>query len=182
MERASKMIILLPFLLLLLLSCSLELSYSSDSSHIVQVTDRFRSTEHQFRSFIQKYNKNYATPEEYAHRLRVFAGNLARAAKNQILDPTAVHGVTPFFDLSEEEFERSYMGLSVQDKEGRLVGGEQQTAADLDASGLPSSFDWREKGAVTDVKMQVSNSTRLVKSLELLQFNPSLYFDSIFQF
>lgn len=71
-----------------------------------------------------------------------------------MLDPTAKHGITSFFDLSEEEFERSYLGLAVQDKE-RMLGAGMRTAEEVDVSGLPASFDWREKGAVTDVKMQV---------------------------
>ncbi|ONK71871.1 uncharacterized protein A4U43_C04F13240 [Asparagus officinalis] len=141
------------FVPLLLVSCSAVTSYPSVSPHIARVTDRFRSPERQFQSFIRRYNRDYRTAEEYAHRLGVFTRNLARAAENQMLDPTAKHGITPFFDLSEEEFERSYLGLAVQDKEG-MLGAEMRTAEEVDVRGLPASFDWREKGAVTDVKMQ----------------------------
>ncbi|CAA6655555.1 unnamed protein product [Spirodela intermedia] len=113
-----------------------------------------------FVSFARKYGKEYATREEYLHRLAVFARNAAKAAEHQALDPTAVHGVTPFSDLTEEEFERHFTGLAAAGgAAGRRCGraggrGGRQTAPHLDVKGLPSNFDWREKGAVTDVKMQ----------------------------
>lgn len=90
------------------------------------------------------------------HRLGIFAKNLLRAAEHQLLDPTAVHGVTQFSDLSEEEFESLYTGFKGPTEAAPVlrdgVGGEAQV---LEADGLPESFDWREKGAVTEVKMQV---------------------------
>lgn len=110
-------------------------------------------TEKEFKIFMDKYGKTYSTRQEYMHRLGVFAKNMVRAAEHQALDPTAVHGVTPFSDLSEEEFERMYTG--VRGGPGLSEGGERSTVQLMDVSGLPESFDWREKGAVTEVKMQV---------------------------
>ncbi|PPD74033.1 hypothetical protein GOBAR_DD29042 [Gossypium barbadense] len=109
----------------------------------------------QFRVFMVTYGKNYSTREEYMHRLGIFAKNLVRAAEHQLLDPTAVHGVTQFSDLSEEEFESLYTGFKGPTVAAPLlrdgVGGEAEV---LEVDGLPESFDWREKGAVTEVKMQ----------------------------
>ncbi|KAF2318482.1 hypothetical protein GH714_008152 [Hevea brasiliensis] len=106
-------------------------------------------TEENFKIFMKKYNKEYATREEYMHRLGIFAKNIVRAVEHQALDPTAVHGVTQFMDLTEEEFERMYTGV---------VGGgahvEDVTTSFVEAGGLPENFDWRKKGAVTDVKTQ----------------------------
>ncbi|XP_042403191.1 probable cysteine protease RD19D [Zingiber officinale] len=120
-----------------------------EDSQILQVTDRrpLGATELRFRAFLQKYNKEYRNREEYAHRMGIFARNLARAAEHQVLDPTAVHGVTPFSDLTEAEFEEAFTGLVTHRP-------EFPTAAVMEVDGLPSSFDWREKGAVTDVKIQ----------------------------
>ncbi|KAI3695923.1 hypothetical protein L1987_78928 [Smallanthus sonchifolius] len=125
---------------------------------IVQVTDHPNNhllgtpTEHRFTAFIQEHGKQYSTREEYLHRLGVFSKNLLRAAGHQLLDPTAVHGVTPFSDLSEEEFETMYLGLK--------SGGIKQknsgvgTAPPVEIKDLPEDFDWREKGGVTEVKKQ----------------------------
>ena len=124
---------------------------------IHQVTDdhaHLLGTERKFKMFMEKYGKTYSSREEYVHRLRIFAKNLIRAAEHQALDPTAVHGVTPFSDLSPEEFEQSYAGL----RGGPGFGNgfpELTTAPPLEVSDLPESFDWREKGAVTEVKIQV---------------------------
>ncbi|KAB5538992.1 hypothetical protein DKX38_016525 [Salix brachista] len=109
-------------------------------------------TEEKFKMFIKKHKKEYKTREEYVHRFGIFGKNLIRAAEHQALDPTAIHGVTPFMDLTEEEFERIYTGVLG----GGTVPVEKASASFMDASGLPGSFDWREKGAVTDVKMQGS--------------------------
>ncbi|CAI0541038.1 unnamed protein product [Linum tenue] len=113
--------------------------------------DHLLGTEDNFKLFVQKYNKEYADSEEYAHRLGVFAANLVRAAEHQALDPTAIHGITPFMDLTEEEFQRMYTGVSMP---GGLDGRPDHEEEVMDTSGLPEYFDWREKGAVTDVKMQ----------------------------
>ncbi|KAJ4822695.1 putative cysteine protease rd19d [Turnera subulata] len=111
--------------------------------------------EGKFKIFIKNYNKEYSSREEYVHRLRIFAKNLIRASEHQALDPTAVHGVTPFMDLTEEEFEKMYTGFlggGSQVVDGGVEG--EGVKSFVDVSGLPGSFDWREKGAVTDVKMQ----------------------------
>lgn len=152
--------------LLAVLTCA-HLSFASASLdlNIRQVTDNEipaagenllgTATEVRFKSFMQEHGKEYATHEEYVHRLGVFAKNLIRAAEHQILDPTAVHGVTRFSDLTGEEFERMYMGVLKGAGRASLLGGGAE-APRLDVSDLPENFDWRDKGAVTEVKMQVS--------------------------
>nr|XP_043618338.1 probable cysteine protease RD19D [Erigeron canadensis] len=130
----------------------------ADDSMIAQVTDNVNNhllgthTEHQFAVFIKEHGKQYSSREEYLHRLGVFAKNLIRATEHQLLDPTAVHGVTPFSDLSEEEFEGMYLG--VKGGGSSLMSNGLETAPLLDVDDLPEEFDWREKGAVTEVKKQ----------------------------
>ena len=144
---------------LYLLSSSAGASDTLEDPKIRPVTGladnrRVGATERRFQAFMRRYGKEYGSREEYGHRLGVFARNLARAAEHQVLDPTAVHGITPFSDLTEEEFERAFMGIAAKDDKGG-VSMEYPTAPRMEVDGLPSSFDWRKKGAVTDVKVQV---------------------------
>lgn len=106
-----------------------------------------------FRSFIKKYGKLYSGHQEYTHRLKIFKRNLGRALHHQALDPIAVHGITQFSDLSEEEFERHFLGL--RDPPAAAKPVETGTPAPiLPVDSLPANFDWREHGAVTLVKNQ----------------------------
>ncbi|GMN28057.1 hypothetical protein TIFTF001_050511 [Ficus carica] len=163
------------------LTCALTLTLTvaleyADDPVIHQVTDecgdniahrRYFSgnellgTEKKFRMLMEKYGKAYGSRKEYVRRLGIFARNMVKAAEHQVPDPTAVHGVTPFSDLSQEAFERSYTGFRGGPGFGYRNVAEDSSAAaaeNVEVSGdkLPESFDWREKGAVTDVKMQVS--------------------------
>lgn len=152
----------LVFSTLLLLTCSASSSsISGEDPTILQVTDEIHAdpmphlaVEGEFQAFLKRFGKEYGSAKEYARRLRVFARNIVRAAEHQALDPTAVHGVTPFSDLTEDEFERRFTGLAMESDKGRISAG-QHIAPEMDTRRLPVSFDWREKGAVTDVKMQV---------------------------
>ena len=141
---------------------TLSAAVHEDTSNIFQVTSGDRKfldndvvgAEKHFKVFMEKYEKKYDTREEYLHRLGIFAKNMIRAAKHQVLNPTAVHGVTPFSDLSEEEFEELYTGVRGGNTDTDVV---KETGPLLEVGGLPESFDWREKGAVTEVKMQVNS-------------------------
>ncbi|KAH6760409.1 Papain family cysteine protease [Perilla frutescens var. hirtella] len=141
-----------------LLTCALTLLANPEyDPKILQVTDNHHllgtAAELRFKSFAQEYGKEYSTRAEYLHRLGVFAENLIRAAEHQAMDPTAKHGVTQFSDLSAEEFESMYTGV----RGGAADTSENGVVAEeMEAGDLPESFDWRERGAVTDVKMQGS--------------------------
>jgi cathepsin F len=148
------------FLYALTLSSALHRSFSNHENLIQDVARKLElkdnellKTEKKFKVFMQDYSKRYSTREEYLLRLGIFAKNLVKAAEHQVLDPTAIHGVTQFSDLSEEEFERFYTGVKGGFPSSNGVGG---VAPPLDVEGLPENFDWREKGAVTGVKMQVT--------------------------
>lgn len=124
--------------------------------------DLVLSAEAHFTSFKQKFGKSYATAEEHDYRLGVFKANMRRARRHQKLDPTAVHGITQFSDLTPKEFKRSFLGL--RKRRPNLKGAHQ--APILPTGDLPKDFDWREKGAVTEVKNQV----RVLVSLGLFRF------------
>jgi cathepsin F len=83
----------------------------------------------------------------------VFTANLRRARRHQRLDPSAVHGVTKFSDLTPDEFRDRFLGLR-KSRRAPLLGSAHD-ALTLPTDGLPTEFDWREKGAVGPVKDQV---------------------------
>ncbi|NP_001116343.1 cathepsin W precursor [Felis catus] len=110
-----------------------------------------------FTLFQIQYNRSYSNPEEYARRLDIFAHNLAQAQQLEEEDlGTAEFGVTPFSDLTEEEFGRLY-GHRRMDGEapkvGREVGSEEW------GESVPPTCDWRKlDGVISSVKKQESCS------------------------
>ncbi|KAI6669198.1 hypothetical protein NL676_004083 [Syzygium grande] len=139
-----------------IIALALTFTLCSSSPAILQVTEHnpLLTAERRFQIFMRKYDRSYSTREEYSRHLGIFAANLARAAEHRALDPTAVHGVTPFSDLSPEEFESLYSGVRVGGGGLGSSNGVAPPAEEEAVNGLPESFDWREKGAVTEVKMQ----------------------------
>ncbi|KAL0890248.1 hypothetical protein Bca101_014231 [Brassica carinata] len=97
--------------------------------------EKLLNLDHQFTLFKSKYDKTYKNQVEHDHRFRVFKSNL--------LDPSAVHGVTQFSDVTPKEFSRKYLGL----KRRFRLPNDTQKAAILPTSELPTDFDWREHGA-----------------------------------
>jgi hypothetical protein len=159
----ARLLLLLAFLFTTAALCSPDASAAEDPL-IEQVVgdgadDELElNAEAHFASFVQRFGKTYRDDEERAHRLSVFKANLLRARRHQRLDPTAVHGVTKFSDLTPAEFRRQFVGLRRSRSSGRdlLKGsGSAHEAPILPTDGLPTDFDWREHGAVGPVKDQV---------------------------
>ncbi|KAL4555596.1 hypothetical protein LXL04_038220 [Taraxacum kok-saghyz] len=128
---------------------------SGDDVFIRQVVDdgaqSLNTEEHHFGAFKRKFGKSYASQEEHDYRFTVFKTNIRRAKRHQKLDPSAVHGVTRFSDMTSAEF-RKHLGLR-----SRLrFPADASEAPILPTSDLPDDFDWRDHGAVTDVKNQGS--------------------------
>lgn len=87
---------------LALLDCSASL-YSNNTDHMEFAWNQFKAD----------YNKRYASPAEDASRFAVFVQNMAVAdARNlaeQAAGGSAVHGITKFSDLSQDEFASRYL-------------------------------------------------------------------------
>ncbi|GJN37061.1 hypothetical protein PR202_gb25982 [Eleusine coracana subsp. coracana] len=121
----------------------------------VDELDESLNAEAYFASFVRRFGKSYRDDAERAHRLGVFKANLRRARRYQRLDPTAVHGVTKFSDLTPAEFRRQFLGLR-RSSSRDVPKGSAHEAPILPTDGLPTDFDWREHGAVGPVKDQGS--------------------------
>ena len=142
------------FSLFLATSLAAASGKSADGEDLViqQVVDgdHLLSADHHFRLFKRRFGKSYATEEEHDYRFSVFKTNLRRARRHQRLDPSAVHGVTQFSDLTPAEFRQKHLGLK------RLrFPADANKAPILPTEDLPADFDWRDHGAVTSVKNQV---------------------------
>ncbi|KAF5745428.1 cysteine proteinase [Tripterygium wilfordii] len=118
---------------------------------VVDDQDHLLSSEHHFSLFKRNFQKVYGSQEEHDYRFGVFKANLGLAARHQKLDPSAVHGVTQFSDLTPAEFRRTFLGLR-----GLRFPKDANKAPILPTTDLPEDFDWRERGAVTAVKNQGS--------------------------
>eukprot|EP00898_Chlorokybus_atmophyticus_P005286 jgi/Chlat1/5759/Chrsp387S05502 len=107
--------------------------------------------EAQFATFMEVHGRKHEGVE-YVRRLAIFAENIAKAHERQLLDPSAVHGVSPFMDLTEEEFASQHLGMAFSASD--FPSHEERMAPLLPTQGLPETFDWRERGAVGEVKNQ----------------------------
>ncbi|KAG7011723.1 Cysteine protease RD19A, partial [Cucurbita argyrosperma subsp. argyrosperma] len=107
--------------------------------------------EHHFSLFKRRFGKSYATEEEHDLRFKIFKANMRQALCQQSFDPSTIHGVTQFSDLTPSEFREAFLGL----RRNRLrLPVDTNTATILPTENLPIHFDWRERGAVTAVKNQ----------------------------
>ncbi|XP_037697094.1 cathepsin W isoform X2 [Choloepus didactylus] len=98
-----------------------------------------------FTLFLIQYNRTYSSPAEYAHRLVIFAHNLAQAQQLQEEDlGTAEFGVTPFSDLTEEEFDQIYGHRRVT---GRVPSVDRARSEEREKS-VPRTCDWRKAAGV----------------------------------
>ncbi|CAA3010049.1 cysteine protease RD19A-like [Olea europaea subsp. europaea] len=114
--------------------------------------DNLLNADYHFTIFKRRFQKAYATKEEHDYRFSVFKANLRMAKRHQKLDPSAVHGVTQFSDLTPQEFRRNFLGVN---RHLHLPADTKQ-APILPTNDLPKEFDWREHGAVAPVKNQGS--------------------------
>ncbi|KAM4845394.1 cathepsin W isoform 2-T2 [Thomomys bottae] len=108
-----------------------------------------------FKLFQIQFNRSYSNPTEYARRLDIFAHNLIQAQRLQEEDlGTAEFGVTPFSDLTEEEFDQLY-------GHWRAAGGEtsmeRKVGSEEWGMPMPHTCDWRKaRGIISSVKNQES--------------------------
>jgi len=101
-----------------------------------------------FGEFVSAFEKKYESEEERLKRFAIFESNLAAMSGLQAADPEATYThLTPFADQTPEEYSARNTLKASKKVDAPVVEL-------LDTSNLPTSFDWREKGAVTPVKNQ----------------------------
>lgn len=113
-------------------------AYFSLSGSQVNVQD-------QFQSWAQKFGRVYEDRDQEIYRLGVYIQNLAKIALLNAENSGATFGETEFMDLTPEEFQQYYLGLSVGERENEIGTIMVSNANDI---------DWTTKGAVQAVKNQ----------------------------
>ncbi|KAM9220564.1 LOW QUALITY PROTEIN: cathepsin W [Dugong dugon] len=108
-----------------------------------------------FTLFQIQYNRSYSSPSEHARRLHIFARNLDQAQQLQEEDlGTAKFGVTPFSDLTEEEFAQVY---GHQKAPGRVPNVSREVVPEEWGKSVPSTCDWRKWAEVTKTVRNQNN-------------------------
>lgn len=106
-----------------------------------------------FKQFQEMYNKRYHSTIEKNLRYKTFRQNLDRIEElGEQERGTAKYGMTQFTDMTPNEFKR-YTGLLPRLKHENAISNPMATIPDIE---LPKSFDWRDKGVISEVKNQGS--------------------------
>lgn len=99
------------------------------------------SLKYMFETFKTEYGRNYATMEEEQSRYAIFAENLktidARNEMERKAGGSAIHGITKFADLSQEEFAKKFLTADISMKSKTVEYGEVPPY-----TGTQSSVDW----------------------------------------
>jgi len=119
---------------------------------VLAVAFALESDEALFRTFISDYNKQY-TGFEYQFRLKIFKHNLKKYDQLNEKSPLATYGINKFSDLSDDEFKSTYL-MKAFDPADTCIFPYHVSQKDVQTKNLPPAYDWRTKGAVSEVKDQ----------------------------
>ncbi|ESW31452.1 hypothetical protein PHAVU_002G239300 [Phaseolus vulgaris] len=149
------------FLLFLVLVSFICLSFAFPSAYTIHgrdKLDKFSSEEEVlqlFQVWQKEHGREYGNPEEKAKRFHIFQRNLRYINEMNAKRKSGTQhrlGLNKFADTSPEEFAETY--LKEIDMPSNLGSRKMQKDDDDDCENLPDSVDWREKGAVTEVRDQ----------------------------
>jgi len=127
-----------------------SLFYDSRLDGTVEETEYDKNVSLLFDEFKVNFNKYYESAMEHATRLRIFKHNLHIIDElNRLEQGTANYGITEFADYTTYEYKQR-TGL-LRRKEDNEIRNSMAEIPDID---LPTSFDWRDKGVVTEVKIK----------------------------
>jgi len=109
-----------------------------------------------FHRFMETHGRNYSSKKEYKHRYGVFKQNMKKVQfLRESEQGTAEYGHTIFADFTEMEF-KQYTGMAIW--KGKRLSDDPEIhwpPAEIPNVDLPEDgFDWRQHGAVSEVKNQ----------------------------
>jgi len=131
-----------------------------------------------FLQYIRTYKKSYAAAE-FPVRYRNYQASMARVAERNQKSMSiggATYAPNMFSDLSPEEFRATMLMKNPIKKADERVAGVETIKPTISTADLPTSFDWREQGAVTAVKNQAQcgscwafSATENIESVNILK-------------
>lgn len=106
--------------------------------------------EDKFARWMEQYGRTYETEAEKAKRFEIFRETVRYVETRQKEGATSL-GLTKFADMTQTEFASKYLTKTP-------VRGDQNVSsvpvAVPKAGSTPSSYNWQDQGAITDVKNQ----------------------------
>jgi len=107
-----------------------------------------------FTSWVQTHQKSYSN-EEFLYRWNVWRENHLYILKHNSENHTFALSMNHFGDLTTEEFNRLYNGVTFDFSSHILNAQSSSNVLDEEEKfNVSAVFDWRQKGAVTQVKNQ----------------------------
>ncbi|KAI8425361.1 hypothetical protein MSG28_007122 [Choristoneura fumiferana] len=128
--------------------CDYQESLTTEHHHMLQA-------EQLFYDFLTTYSPDYVDNyTEMAKRFTIFRANVRKVHELNVHERgTARYAMTRFSDLTYKEFTSKYLGLRPDLKNANNI---PLVKAEIPEVQLPDKFDWRDHGAVTEVKNQGS--------------------------
>ena len=108
----------------------------------------------EFAAFKAKFDKTYTSIDEEATRFNIFKENLNHISKQKKMISSYVVGITQFSDLTHQEFKDLYLGGYKNPSNIHSLNVKASERSSYSPKDLPESVDWRDKGAISDVKNQ----------------------------
>jgi len=104
-----------------------------------------------FTEFVQKYDKQYSTIEEFTMRYKAFETNFMEvvAADDFLGSKGHKKSITKFSDMTKEEFKTKMLTLKAVPN-----GWCDEVKMEKNLTAIPASLDWRAKGKVSPIKDQ----------------------------
>ncbi|KAJ1426137.1 Peptidase C1A, papain C-terminal [Sesbania bispinosa] len=125
-----------------------------------QYLDKFSSSEEKvfqlFQLWQKEHGREYGNQEEKANRFQIFKRNLKYINEMNAKRKSPLQhrlGLNKFADMSPEEFSRTYL-QQIKVPYSNLDNNRKLKDDDDSCDNLPASVDWRENGAVTEVRDQ----------------------------